>query len=129
MPSSRESLCAMAGSAGSPVSQRGDNITGQFFFNPDPKRIGQGAKQARSVTFKRGVWTTFVWRIKFDKRGSIKMSMNGDEFVGLSGVDTSRAEKPTYKLGLYGTGKKDVHGKQLGDQVVEHRDVYTRKVS
>jgi hypothetical protein len=110
------------------TEQVGDTTTGEYFFNPDPKKIGQGAKLARSVTFKRGQWTTFVWRIHFDKKGSIKMSMNGDAFVGLSGVDTSRATLPVYKMGLYGTGVKDIHGKKLGDQVVEHKNVYMRRI-
>lgn len=110
------------------VDQRGDTITGEFYYNADPDAIGRDLKLVRRVTFKRGTWASFVFRIKFAKHGSISMSMNGDAFAGLDGVDTSRAKEPTYKIGLYGTGLKDVHGKQLKDSQLQHKHIYMAKI-
>lgn len=111
------------------TGQKGDDITGEYYYNENPDAIGQKLRLVRSVTFRRGRWTSFVFRIKFDKKGGMRLSMDGDTLRGLDGIDTSRPRKFNYKVGLYGTGLKDVHGKQLGDSQLQHRDIYMVKVS
>lgn len=111
------------------TDQKGDAVTGEYYFNENPDAIGQKLRLVRSVTFRRARWTSLVFRIRFDKKGSMTMSLNGDAHAGLAGIDTSRPKKFNYKVGLYGTGLKDVHGKQLRDSQLQHRDIYMVRVA
>lgn len=91
--------------------------------------IGTRIHTARTVTFKRGEWTTLVVKIAFGRPGYVGLSINGDAFVGIK-IDTSRSgdRKPPFggNAGLYGSATRGVDGKPLGDQIVEHRNMFIK---
>ena len=58
---------------------------GVFVFE---KGLGSESKLVRSVSVKKNEWFTWVVRIKFGKKGSYEVSINGDEFRGME-CDTS----------------------------------------
>lgn len=106
---------------------RGDVVT--VDLNMFSKGIGSKITTVRSVKVKRGEWNSFKTIVAFGKRGSVKMSFNGDQPRGLEGVNTTLQEKPwRSKYGLYGTMSRDVQGKKLGDSTVHHKYIYLRKL-
>ena len=105
---------------------KGNNVTGSLFVFPNG--IGSGIKTARDITIPREQWVSIVIRIKFAKDGYYKMSINGDAFKGIN-LDTTKARFPySNKWGLYCTATTDVTGKPMNDSIVEHKNIYMRKV-
>ena len=93
-----------------------------------------GSRSARSFTLPRGQWVSLVVRIAVGSgtSGSIQLSVNGDSFKGLSGVDTTnrRSGHPmSCKWGLYGSGTTGANGKPLPDNQVQHANVYVKRIS
>lgn len=91
--------------------------------------IGSPQKIAREFVIKRGEWTSIVVRVKFDTKGSYQCSVNGDALKGVK-LDTTKGRQPfSPKWGLYGSGTQDVERRPLNDSVVQHRNVYMRRVA
>jgi hypothetical protein len=108
----------------------GDVVTAALCVFKDG--VGTPITVARKVGIKRGEWTTLVVRVKIAKNGAYALSINGDDFQGVAGIDTTKSGDRTPPFGgnwgLYGTGESDVRGKPLGDQTVEHRDMFVKKL-
>ena len=105
---------------------KGNVVTGSLFVFPDG--IGSGIKTARDIAIPRGEWVSIVVRVKFAKDGFYQMSVNGDAFKGIK-LDTPKARIPWgSKWGLYCTATTDVTGKPMVDSIVEHKNIYMRKV-
>ena len=105
---------------------KGNNVTGSLFVFPDG--IGSGIKTARDISIPREQWVSIVVRVKFAKDGFYQMSINGDAFKGIN-LDTTKARFPySNKWGLYCTATTDVTGKPMNDSIVEHKNIYMRKV-
>ena len=105
---------------------KGDNVTGSLFVFPDG--IGSGIKTARDISIPREQWVSIVVRVKFAKDGFYQMSINGDAFKGIN-LDTTKARFPySNKWGLYCTATTDVNGNPMNDSIVEHKNIYMRKV-
>lgn len=108
----------------------GDMVTAELRVFADG--VGTQQRVARTVQIRRGEWTTLVVRAKFARGGSYELSVNGDPFKGIFGIDTTKSGDRTLpfggNFGLYGSGTKDVTGKPLGDQVVEHKNIFLKKV-
>ena len=105
---------------------KGNVVTGSLFVFPDG--IGSGIKTARDIAIPRGEWVSIVVRVKFAKDGFYQMSVNGDAFKGIK-LDTTKARIPWgSKWGLYCTATTDVTGKPMVDSIVEHKNIYMRKV-
>lgn len=109
---------------------KGDDVTADLTVFTGSK-IGTPRKVVRSFVIKRGVWTSIVVRIKFAKNGKYELSVNGDAFKGFE-FDTGKlfAERGVgMKWGLYTQNRGNVLGKPMKDLIVEHRDIYVRKVA
>ena len=105
---------------------KGDNVTGSLFVFPDG--IGSGIKTARDISIPREQWVSIVVRVKFAKDGFYQMSIDGDAFKGIN-LDTTKARFPySNKWGLYCTATTDVNGNPMNDSIVEHKNIYMRKV-
>lgn len=104
------------------TDMRGDLVTAKLGVMP--KGIGGGVETVRTFTIKKGEWTSIVVRVKFDKDGFYRCSVNGDQFQGIN-VNTAREGHVNQnKWGLYMTGTWDYQGKPLNDSVVLHKNVY-----
>jgi len=105
---------------------KGDVVTGSLFVFPSG--IGSGIKTARDISIPREQWTSIRIRIKFAKDGFYQMSVNGDAFKGIN-LDTTKARFPYgNKWGLYCTATTDVTGKPMVDSIVEHKNIYMKKM-
>jgi hypothetical protein len=105
---------------------KGNVVTGSLFVFPNG--IGSGIKTARDIAIPREQWVSIRIRIKFAKNGFYQLSVNGDAFKGIN-LDTTKARFPySNKWGLYCTATTDVTGKPMVDTVVEHKNIYMRKV-
>ena len=107
----------------------GDDVTANLKVYSNG--VGTPSKLVRSFTIKRGVWTSIVVRVKIATNGSYACSVNGDAFAGAaSSLDTTKGADLGFrpKWGLYGTSR-GVGGRELGDSVVYHKNIYARKVS
>lgn len=90
--------------------------------------IGSAQRSVRRFTVRRGQWTSIVVRVKFGANGSYGCSVNGDEFKTIS-LDTSRGSQPfRSKWGLYGPTGTNVNNQPLRDLILEHANIYLRKV-
>lgn len=93
--------------------------------------IGSKINVARRVQIKRGEWTTLVVKAKFAKDGYYGLSVNGDEFQGIT-IDTTKSgdRKPPFggNFGLYGNAARGADGKPLRDQVVDHYNMFYKKL-
>lgn len=108
------------------VDIRGDDVTAQLTVFESG--IGSRARVARSFVLKRGTWTSVRVRVKFAKDGFYRCSVDGDDWARLA-ADTTKGDKPfRFKVGLYGSATRDVHGNPLNDSIVEHRDIYMRRI-
>ena len=106
---------------------KGNVVTGSLFVFPNG--IGSGIKTARDISIPREQWVSIVVRIKFAKDGFYQMSINGDAFKGIK-MDTTKARFPySNKWGLYCTATTDVTGKPMVDSIVEHKNIYMKKVA
>lgn len=109
----------------------GDTVTGSL--NVFQNGLGTPFTQVRAFKMKRGEWTTLVIRINISRDGSYALSVNGDAFQGINGIDTIKSGEnvPPFggSWGLYGSATTDVNGKPLGDQVVEHKNIFLKKLS
>lgn len=113
---------------------KGDDVTAEMTVFTGSK-IGTPQKVARKFVIKRGEWTSIVLRIKFGKDGRYDVSVNGDPFKGI-GFDTGALFTRTkrgvgMKWGIYTQNKKNgsVEGKPMKDLIVEHKNIYVRKVA
>lgn len=107
----------------------GDDVSATLFVFSNG--IGSKILSARTFTIKRGVWTSIIVRMKFGKDGRYEVSLNGDPFKGI-GLDTGKLfEKRGVgcKLGIYATATTNVQGKPMKDLIVEHKNIYMRKVA
>ena len=77
------------------------------------KGLGSASKVVRTVSFKRGGWTTWVIRNVVTKNGRCEMSVNGDAFKGID-VDFSigHIHKGT-------VGKVAAHGGTFGSYLTD----------
>lgn len=106
---------------------KGNNVTGSLFVFSDG--IGSKILTARDITIPREQWVSIVIRIKFAKDGYYKMSINGDAFKGIN-LDTTKARFPySSKWGLYCTATTDVNGNPMTDSIVEHKNIYMKKIN
>ena len=106
---------------------KGNIVTGSLFVFPNG--IGSGIKTARDIAIPREQWTSIRVRVKFAKDGFYQMSINGDAFKGIN-LDTTKARFPySNKWGLYCTATTDVTGKPMVDSIVEHKNIYMKKVA
>lgn len=111
------------------VALKGDDVTVELrvFENG----IGTKTTLARSVTIKRGQWHTLVVKATFAKNGYYGLSVDGDEFKGVT-LDTTKSgeRKPPFggNFGIYGNAGTGVDGKPVGDWVVDHYNMYYKKV-
>jgi hypothetical protein len=106
---------------------KGDVVTGNLTVFTDG--IGSAQKWVRDFSVKRGEWVSLVVRVKFSKKGEYGLSVNGDEFKMLRNIDTTKARDPySSKWGLYMTATRDVTGQPLKDSIVQHTNVFIRKV-
>jgi len=87
-----------------------------------------GFRTAREFTWKPGEWETIRFRLKTSTTndGELLLSVNGDEFKGVTGVPIYRPNATDYrpKWGLYRGVVKGMH-----DDWVEHKEGYTRKIA
>jgi hypothetical protein len=105
---------------------KGNVVTGSLFVFPNG--IGSGIKTARDIAIPREQWVSIRIRIKFAKDGFYQLSVNGDAFKGIN-LDTTKARFPySNKWGLYCTATTDVTGKPMIDSIVEHKNIYMRKI-
>ena len=105
---------------------KGNVVTGSLFVFTNG--IGSEIKTARNISIPKEQWVSIVIRIKFAQDGFYQMSINGDAFKGIN-MDTTKARFPySNKWGLYCTATTDVTGKPMGDSVVEHKNIYMKKV-
>jgi len=105
---------------------RGNTVTGSLFVFPNG--IGKGIKVARDIEIPREQWTSIRIRIKFAKDGFYQLSVNGDAFKGIN-LDTTKARFPySNKWGLYCTATTDVTGKPMADTILEHKNIYMKKM-
>jgi hypothetical protein len=105
---------------------KGNVVTGSLFVFPNG--IGSGIKTARDISIPRDQWVSIVVRIKFAKNGFYQMSINGDAFQGIN-LDTTKARAPWGpKWGLYCTATTAVTGNPMKDTIVEHKNIYMRKL-
>lgn len=94
----------------------------------------KGFTKVRALTWKPGEWQTMRVRIKTSKAGQadgeILVSVNGDEFQGVKGVEVFRPDATGYrpKWGLYRGIDKD-HAMTMGEDWVEHREANARKIA
>lgn len=90
---------------------------------------GPGGKfmTARRVPWKPGEWHTLRFRLKTSEKGDgeLLLSIDGDPFAGVSGVDMYRPQATEYrpKWGLY---RGTVAG--MRDDWVEHKDAVARRL-
>ena len=84
----------------------------------------------REFEWSPGVWQTIRLRIKTSptKDGEVLVSVNGDDFKGVTGVEVYRPEANDYrpKWGLY---RGVTTGMSLGDDYIEHKDVSANKLA
>ena len=126
-----QSYCNLAqpifdGSFLSLTNIKGNVVTGSLFVFPNG--IGSEIKTARDIAIPREQWTSIRIRVKFAKDGFYQMSINGDAFKGIN-LDTTKARFPyTNKWGLYCTATTDVTGKPMTDSIVEHKNIYMKKM-
>ena len=107
---------------------KGDVVSGNLTMFTNG--INSAQKWVRDFTVKRGEWVALCVRVKFGKKGEYGLSVNGDDFKMLRNVDTTNAKEPwRSKVGLYMTATKDVTGKPMGDSIIQHTNVFIRKVS
>lgn len=108
----------------------GDTVTCQLVVFQDG--IGTAQRVARTVTFKRNVWTSLVVKTTVGKQGYFGLSINGDAFQGIP-CDTTKSGDRTPPLGgnfgLYGSATTGVDGKPLGDQTVEHKNMFLKHLA
>ena len=105
---------------------KGDVVTGSLFVFSNG--IGSDILTARDISIPREQWVSIVVRIKFAKNGFYQMSVNGDAFKGIN-LDTTKARTPYGgKWGLYCTATTAVTGKPMTDTIVEHKNIYMKKV-
>jgi hypothetical protein len=105
---------------------KGNVVTGSLFVFPNG--IGSGIKTARDIAIPREQWVSIRIRIKFAKDGFYQLSVNGDAFKGIN-LDTTKARFPySNKWGLYCTATTDVTGKPMNDTIVEHKNIYMKKM-
>jgi len=105
---------------------KGNVVTGSLFVFTNG--IGSNILTARDIEIPREEWVSIRIRIKFTEDGFYKMSVNGDAFKGIN-VDTTKARQPFGpKFGLYCTATTDVTGKPMTDSIVEHKNIYMKKV-
>jgi hypothetical protein len=105
---------------------KGNVVTGSLFVFPNG--IGSGIKTARDIAIPREQWVSIRIRIKFAKDGFYQLSVNGDAFKGIN-LDTTKARFPySNKWGLYCTATTDVTGKSMVDSIVEHKNIYMKKM-
>lgn len=114
------------------TSIQGDDVTAEMTVFTGSK-IGTPQKVARKFVIKRGEWTSIVLRIKFAKKGKYEVSVNGDPFQGIE-FDTGKIFATRgigMKWGIYTQNKKNgsVEGKPMKDLIVEHKNIYVRKVA
>ena len=109
---------------------KGDTVTAtlRVFENG----IGSRQIDVRTVKLKRGEWTTLVIRVKIAQDGEYALSVNGDEFQGKKGLDTTRGHTrgPPFggTWGLYGSGTWDVDRKPLNDSTLQHSNMFLKKL-
>ena len=105
---------------------KGNVVTGSLFVFTDG--IGSTILTARDIEIPRGEWVSIRIRIKFAKDGFYQMSINGDAFKGIT-VDPTKARQPFGpKFGLYCTATTDVNGRPMTDSIVEHKNIYMKKL-
>lgn len=113
-------LKATNGDSGAPLitlSLRGDKAIVEA--TPDgPKII------AREFAWQPGTWQTVRIRVRTSPTtdGELQVSVNGDPYVGRTGVALSRPRANTYrpKWGLY---RRAAVNAPMGDDYIEHRDI------
>lgn len=123
-PCAHQSFVTLTGLAG-------DTVTGSL--NVFQNGLGTPFRAVRAFKMRRGEWVTLVVRISIGKSGSYALSVNGDSFRGIADIDTTKSGERTPPLGgtwgLYGSATYDTAGKPLGDQVVEHKNIFLKKLS
>ncbi len=109
---------------------KGDVVTGTLAVG-SPAKKSRPAVNVREFTMKRGEWTTLVVRIRISKNGEYALSVNGDPFKSIK-LDTTVSDKGgppfTGTWGLYGSGTLDVNRKPLRDRIVQHTNMWVKKV-
>lgn len=93
--------------------------------------IGSPTRLARAAQIKRGQWHTLVVKATFAKNGYYGLSVDGDDFKGIT-MDTTKSSRgaPPYggNFGIYGNAGNGVDGKPVPDWVVDHYNMYYKKV-
>lgn len=109
---------------------RGDVVTGGLYVFEDG--IGSPITTVRTFQLRRGEWTTVVVRVRVGKDGEYGLSINGDSFVTKK-FDTTKSGDRTPPFGgnwgLYSSATKNVNGGQLKDLIVDHKDIFIKKLS
>jgi len=113
---------------------QGDIVTGHLKMGTPGNKpwVRKEGYVIREFKMKRGEWTTFVLRIKIAKDGEYALSVNGDDFKSMK-LDTTMSDKgrPPYSgtWGLYGSGTYDVNKKPLRDSVIQHTNMWCKKIA
>ena len=108
---------------------RGDVVTGSLrVFEAG---LGSTSRTVRTVQFPRGRWVPLVVRVTFARRGEYALSVNGDEFRGIGGVDTTigHGQMPFGgTFGLYMSATGAVDGRPQRDAIVQHANMWIKRV-
>jgi hypothetical protein len=122
-------LKATDGDSGAPlvtlsIQSGSDRASVQYWSGP-----AKSSSTVRKFAWKPGVWQAVRIRIKTSttKAGEVLASIEGDEFQGVRGVEVYREDATGYrpKWGLYRGASA---GMRMGDDYIEHRDVFAERV-
>ena len=107
----------------------GDTLSGGLYYTSNDNDFA-AAGPARSFTFKRGEWVSFVIRAKVHKTaGELLLSINGDAYQGKRGFRLYSAKRKDFgsKWGLY-TSTTSATSQPLNDSIAWHRNIWMRKL-
>ena len=104
------------------VRGSGDSYTGSLMAFT--RGLGSQSKAVRTIQMKRGVWYSLVFKVTLTKNGSYGMSVNGDAFQTITGIDGTAGHTRSSHGGTFGLYMKNGRG----DCIVYHAFPWIKKV-
>lgn len=120
-------------------SINGDDVTWGVYAYPVHAKASE-KHTIREFVIRRGVWTSIRIIIHLAKakngkngNGSYGVSINGDAYQTVSNIDTTQASdiqngKFGGTWGLYGTATTDVNGNPMKDMIVQHSNIFLKRL-
>lgn len=105
-------------------SVRGSGDTFKGSLMAFERGLGSPSREVRSFTFRRGEWVSVVVRVTLNRNGEYALSVNGDAFKGIKGVDATVGNRGPPFGGTWGLYCKN----GVRDMVVYHANVWIKKV-